>query len=851
MVGLFKKLSKKKRRDRKGLHSASEDESCTEDESSDKLSYLNQCNLKGEASQEASNGIRSVTPNSCGQTKQSDSCSEAFSTGRSSFASSTGSPGEERQVSFDVGNIDKIVDSLDIDDTLSVTSADEGSLFDEDILSQFQDGQISLQQFLQSPHLSRSEERIRDEEIDSMFSDARSVESSNFYSDSSSGSDHTEKRDQELDRIAGEMFGDYGEKFANTNDRFSIQKTTKTTNMNNEEKCPERKPCRDSYYSIGDETITNSIDNLTVCNDSENPITENNESRSEDFKWENLAMPTPKEVSSDNFKQAALSKVSIQPSSCSAAQLNIQASSCVDKTSTDDTTVSLNQSSQSPDISSSLGAVCNAYTPRRVPVTFPDNLPISPVTVSPINGLNNSPTNETTSIAGLIDQRDGKRSILDHIHDCAKKQEDLTSKRKDTPIDLNIRTLTPTEFLEQRDSVSCTTSRPTSAQSQVSQREVAIVDNVVVSHEGNYMITSDSKRNATPVRGKSPRAEEKVDPWLSYLPKWKATSSTENSPVRDVASANEAEIALRNDKNYAGEEVHRPASAVPPKLGPKSNSLSDHDRFIRFSSLDIDFFIPPPPVDEDTISTAQEIHVDATPFNLEWDYEISDSPTLTPSSSVIFLGTQEGRTGEIDPIAESLLGLLPIQHETFETAVSGALGEIITEIISSRQKFAKLTKVLEFQDLQLREQKKLIHLQTKELTELKHVLASKQPLKMPSSPRAARRNEFKSYPATGRRSKELVDLENTLDKLLFQCHTLQRNSKADPDLQVFQPIDRAEATSRAGSYVSDDGSTVEVKTLLHKKMPDSPANHVQIVPAKGVVYKSCKETKEDLNAIEK
>ena len=841
MVGLFKKLSKKKKKDRKGFGSTSEDESCTEDEVGEKLSYHR--NFAKEASQESSNGIRSVTPSDCSRNSDGESLNHSVSSARNSFASSTGTFEEGRRESFDVENIDRIVNSLDSDETLSITSADEGSLFDEDILSQFQDGQISLQQFLQSPHLSRSEERIRDEEMDSMFSDSRSVESSNYYSDSSSDSARTEKRDEELDRIAGELLGDYTKKFANNDDRFSIQKTS---NNNKSRRDYVQSSHRDSYYSIGEETITNSINDLTLSSDKPNQ-----ERFTVDIPNVNSIgkprLPTPSEIPDGTSNIADAANV-FSTTSCVTSTSTTQPDNCWGSSALKNTEDSPHESSYAES--------SDPYTPRRVPLSVPENLPVSPVSfqsISPVNTLERPSVSEVLEGRYAENNFESPKSLLDRVHGRLKTPVDQQPKRKDTPIDLCLGHRAPLAPSEEEGNSAHHESRPASAQSQISQREVAIIDNTVVSLEGNFVITSDSNTRTTPSKGKSQRIEDKVDPWLSYLPQWKATASTEASPARCVSSVSDQGIRSRKVDHLAAEEIKRPASAVPPKLAPSPSSLSEQDRYIRFSSLDIDFFIPPPPVEEDTVSQLQEANVEATPFNLEWDYEIADSPTLTPSSSVIYLGNRGGKVAdEADPIAESLLAILPIQSQNFEQSVCSALGEVITEIVSTRQKFLKLTKVLEFQDFQIKEQRKLLLAQAKELSQIKGLHAVGQPLNSPRSPHISRRNEFNSYPATGRRSKELIDLENTLDKLLYQCHTLQRNSKTGPELQVFQPVDRSGATSSADSYKSDDGnSIIEVKTLLCKKIPESPSNHVQIVPAKGVVFKSCKETTEDLNAIQK
>ncbi len=975
MVGLFKKLGKKKKRNHKNLHSASEDESATEDESYDKVSYLNNRNSQLNA---ASNGIRD-TPKDRRESIADETCSETSSISRNSFVSSIGSPVAERRVSFE---IDQIGSNLDVEDSndadnISISSANEGSLFDEDVLSSFQDGHISLQQFLQSPHLSRCENRVRDDEIDSIFSDTRSVESSTYYSESSSEGEKADERERELDRIASELFGDYGEKFLNSQDPRTIKKTGNSPNFSDGSEFDYQassefkyKANRDSYCSIGNETITNSCDDLTICDEPINPCMKQSEKANSRAMCEtknDISKASDSDETSgqgkDSERDSGLANVSVQFVNASTASSNITIPSPAHTSSesikSNGVGHPLSDDQGSPPSSS------NAYTPRRQRKVIPENLPISPTGLisSPADTQLPPPEGKTAPLSSperktpplpprekISDEGESQRRTSQNVAppkpmrakisseflplyaktpaeavrektgslpsraktstisvplrsktptetstgsvpSRAKTPTDPVLMRAKTPTDsMTFRAITPTDQILMRAKTptdhiwvragtpsdlpprtdspfDCTVtneassdmnSRPASTGSN-SQREIAIVDNTVISMQGNYVIKSEAtKKTEIVVRGKSPHPAEKVDPWLSYLPPWKdpASNSTNNSPSKALCPARDRCISRLGhvdaiEPGYAASDNGLPL--IPSKEDTGPINPADQDRYIRFSSLQLDFFIPPPPVEEDTISTAQEATIDAVPFNLEWDYEISDSPTLTPSSSVIYLGSKDNPGEELDPIAESLLGLLPLSTDSFESSITAALGEIITEIVASRQKFARLHKTLETQENLLAEQRKEIQAQAREIAVLKNSLVSKAIPRTPTSPRVPRRNEFRSYPATGRRSKELVDLENTLDKLLFQCHTLQRNSATDPDLQVFQPIEQPATESRDFTLrpPSSTGSETQVKTLLHKKIPESPANHVQIVPAKGVVYKSCKETKEDLNAIQK
>lgn len=804
MVGLFKKLGKKKPRSRKKNYSASEDESCTEDEGPEKSLPFNRFTPPTSARREPSNGICNVTPDEC-------SNDDKFDCGNNS------NPQSPHGSNFDgqFGNGDMIIDAFDNDDILSVNSAEEGSLFDEDILSQFQDGQISLQQFLQSPHLSRSEERIRDEEMDSFFSDSRSVESSNYYSDSSSGSNRTEQRDEELDRIAGEMFGDYGEKFANAEDCFAIHKTHDNGDAR------EHDAQSLGNFSVGERTVTNSLSTLTITaddNDCKNFPDVSAYIHSEE-KRVNFS-PSVTTIT-DKLTTIVSSSRPTSSSPCRTSVVEVSKSSqnCFAE-------ISFNEAGNSSSEGNSSFA-CTQSTSNEIPL-HESSLPLSAAFIS----------KDSSSSFEANSKVEAPKTLLDRILENSKSAVIEASKGNDTSSSPSGYLHTSSRNISPFEGATVVNSRPCSAQSQLSQREVAIIENTVVSSSGRYVLSSGSKDLEAQVQAK-------IDPWLSYLPDWKvdATKEPASDDCVEKTSLAYKEGVYESCKTPI-KDILRPTSALPRS---PSNS-SDQDRYIRFSSLDLDFFIPPPPADEDTISIAQNVTVEATPFNLEWDYEIVGSPTITPSSSVICIGNGENSTDNVDPIGESLLSLLPIDAERFEGSVSTALGEIITEIVSSRQKILKLTRIVEFQDMQLKEQRKLIESQASKLLQINCASVTSDAPRIARSPLNVRRNEFKSYPATGRRSKELVDLENTLDKLLFQCHSLQNDPSSRGDLQVFQPIDREEALSRADSRNSDD-SVVEVKALLCRKIPESPANHVQIVPAKGVVYNSCKEMKDDMNAI--
>ena len=796
MVGLFKKLSKKKARNSKKNPSVSGDESCTEDEGSENILQNNQFHSPTSAHAKSGNGICSVTPVQDVRSSASNACSPVSSSTRNSDLVNFEGIGDDLKDSFGFGNDNE-------DDALSINSTEEGSLFDEDILSQFQDGQISFQQFLQSPHLSRSEERIRDDEIDSFFSDSRSIESSNYYSDSSSGSNRTEQRDEELDRIAGELFGNYGEKFSD--DRFAIQKT-----RDNAEQADNRSV---DESSTGDQTLANSFSTLTITaenNDATDFTGVNNDFNAEESKTdcfsfmhldkenEALQIRDPRAIN-DLFSEKLVSSQVSKPTSSAD-----QTKSCS---------------------SASIPHGINSQIPSRnfaLPTT--DSLQ----------------SNSLKRIQG-DQQKEVQKTLLDLVHEKGSTALYESVKGSDSASSSCVCSPTPQGVVSPLESTSASNSRPSSAQSQLSQREVAIIDNTVVSLEGQYTLPSSTEAR---------NVQSKIDPWLSYLPHWKLNAPRE-SPSHGHTNGDNFIEDLECSKVISPIDMLRPESALPTMHAASPSNASDQDRYIRFSSLDLDFFIPPPPAEDDVTSTARKVDADVGgPSHLEWDYEIAGSPTITPSSSVICIGNGESKIDNADPIAESLLSLLPIDLEKFEVSVSNALGEIITEIVSSRQKIVNLTRVLEFQDAQIKQQRKLIDSQARELFQISCSSRGNESVRLQRSPQFSRRSEFRSYPATGRRSKELVDLEYTLDKLLYQCHSLQKSSSPRPDIQVLQPISREGTSSRAESSHSDD-SVVEVKALLCKKIPESPANHVQIVPAKGVVYNSCKEMKDDMNAIQR
>jgi len=801
MVGLFKKLSKKKPRNSKKNASVSGDESCTEDEGSEKILQNNQYHSPTSAHTKSGNGICSVTPVQDGRSLVSDACSPVSSIARNSDLVNFEGIGDDLKDAFDIGNDNE-------DDALSINSTEEGSLFDEDILSQFQDGQISFQQFLQSPHLSRSEERIRDDEIDSFFSDSRSIESSNYYSDSSSGSNRTEQRDEELDRIAGELFGNYGEKFSD--DRFAIQKT-----RDNAEQADNRSV---DESSTGDQTLANSFSTLTIT-------AENNDAT--DFTCVNSDF-NAEESNNDSFSFMHLNKGNEALQTRNPRPINDLFSEKLVSSQVSKPTNSADQTE-----------ICSSAS---MPLGINSQIPSKEFALPATDSLR---SNSLKRIQG--DQpKEVQKTLLDLVHERGRTALCESAKGSNSTSSSCVCSPTPQGIVSPLQGTSASNSRPSSAQSLLSQREVAIIDNTVVSLDGQYTLPSSTEAR---------NVQSKIDPWLSYLPHWKLNAPRE-SPLYGHTSGETFIGDLECSKVISPIDMLRPESALPTMNAASPSNASD--RYIRFSSLDLDFFIPPPPAEDDVPSTAQKVDADVGgPSHLEWDYEIAGSPTITPSSSLIYIGNGESKIDNTDPIAESLLSLLPIDLEKFESSVSNALGEIITEIVSSRQKILNLTRVLEFQDAQIKQQRKLIDSQARELFQISCNSRGNESLRLQRSPQFSRRSEFRSYPATGRRSKELVDLEYTLDKLLYQCHSLQKSSSPRPDIQVLQPISREgtsisrEGTlSRAESSHSDD-SVVEVKALLCKKIPESPANHVQIVPAKGVVYNSCKEMKDDMSAIQR
>ena len=800
MVGLFKKLSKKKPRDSKRNPNVSEDESCTEDEGPEKALHCKRFQSPTSATAKSGNGICSVTPEHIARTVAGDPYSPVNSNSQISSVVDFETVEDDLKDSFGFDNDNE-------DDLLSIHSADEGSLFDEDILSQFQDGQISLQQFLQSPHLSRSEERIRDEEIDSFFSDSRSIESSNYYSDSSSGSNRTEQRDEELDRIAGEMFGDYGDKFSNTDDRFAIQKTKNY----GDSKRTDRHSLDE--YSIGEETIANSYSTLTITADSNNDGTTVTGANC-NFYAAGSESGSFSQIHTD--KETTVHAINDPRPTCDPANEELESAEIPI------TTNSIEQTERCSSARSLQGVKSK----------------------SPCGNLSFS-RSDTLSSNSSGRSRDGQhdeapKTLLDLVHERNKAISHEASKGGVSVSSTYSYSPIPRGSLSPLEGTSISNSRPASAQSQLSQREVSIIDTTVVSSGGQYVLPSVTQ---------ACKVQTKIDPWLSYLPHWKSNTSEER-PSQSYANPEDVIEDSESSRLRFPNDLLRPGSAVPAVTRSSPSNLPDQDRYIRFSSLDLDFFIPPPPAEDDVVSTVQKADIDMPPSHLEWDYEIAGSPTITPSSSVIYIGNRENTVDSVDPIAESLLSLLPIDLEKFQTSVSSALGEIITEIVSSRQKILNLTRVLEYQDMQIKEQRKLIDSHARELSKISNSSHTSETLRIQRSPHCARRSEFRSYPATGRRSKELADLESTLDRLLVQCHSLQKTSNAHPDLQVLQPISREGASSRAESNNSDD-SLLEVKALLCKKVPESPANHVQIVPAKGVVYNSCKEMKDDMSAIQK
>ena len=155
-----------------------------------------------------------------------------------------------------------------------------------------------------------------------------------------------------------------------------------------------------------------------------------------------------------------------------------------------------------------------------------------------------------------------------------------------------------------------------------------------------------------------------------------------------------------------------------------------------------------------------------------------------------------------DPLTDSLFSVVPLPEDPalLKSALTRALSEIVSEIIGARHKLNRILKAIEIHHQILKDQSKQINTHTHQIAELRFAqfeltsndaaaVAKLRPKMNRSSSTATRNNNARTNgnttlarrrpqsARTYRQSREMVDLSNTLDNLLNQCSELQTSPR--------------------------------------------------------------------------
>ena len=208
------------------------------------------------------------------------------------------------------------------------------------------------------------------------------------------------------------------------------------------------------------------------------------------------------------------------------------------------------------------------------------------------------------------------------------------------------------------------------------------------------------------------------------------------------------------------------------------DSLSENLNGSIFSVTDIEF-PPPPPLDD-----------------------IDDNePTSIKRRLVETIKYRSGVSSYVskksDPLIESLISIVPLpeDHTELVPALTTALSEIVSEIISSRQKLQRMFKAIEFHQQIFKEQNRKISSQALEILQLRKALSDISNISSTLTPRnsgaaltprnsISHSNRRSENVRLNRQSNEVVELSDTLDKLIFQCAELQRTPRNNSDGNV-------------------------------------------------------------------
>eukprot|EP00111_Clytia_hemisphaerica_P021859 TCONS_00064272-protein len=194
------------------------------------------------------------------------------------------------------------------------------------------------------------------------------------------------------------------------------------------------------------------------------------------------------------------------------------------------------------------------------------------------------------------------------------------------------------------------------------------------------------------------------------------------------------------------------------------------------SILDLNF-PPPPPVDHEEEVFHESPHKvveDEIPF--DWEVVSSDggSADFQPDGSIS------------DPLTDTLFSIVPLPEdpEQLKPALTRALSEMVSEIISARHKLNRILKAIEIHQQILKDQSKQINTQNQQISQLRFAqweqnIALKSVKLRPKQPVQSKPRRPQSARTYRPQSREIAEINSTLDSLLHQCSTMQISPRSD------------------------------------------------------------------------
>ena len=234
------------------------------------------------------------------------------------------------------------------------------------------------------------------------------------------------------------------------------------------------------------------------------------------------------------------------------------------------------------------------------------------------------------------------------------------------------------------------------------------------------------------------------------------------------------------------------------------------------SILDLNFPPPPPVVDLKNNSAMGEgegaslddsLKHEVQEHTMPFDWEVLSSDGGEVSSSQDYIETHLPLPSS-DPLTDSLFSVVPLPEDPAQLrpALTRALSEIVSEIIGARHKLNRILRAIEIHQQILKDQSKQINVQTHQIAELRFahleltnfptISSDKGGVKL--RPKMRRNHSTDSSSVTNstankksnmarrrpqsartyRQSREMADLSNTLDNLIDQCSEMQTSPRS-------------------------------------------------------------------------